>query len=120
LKTALKDRAGVLEVLFGVGFGCGEARKRFVEQGDDSLLLGERRDWNRNQPKVRPTNAIARCACTNLGNGFEILIGLTVVAKESRAELLRIKADDGAVNSCYHSLASISQNATTPNRVRES
>ncbi len=41
LKMTLKERAGVLEVLFGVGFGSGEARKRFVEQGDDSLLLGE-------------------------------------------------------------------------------
>ena len=38
----LKDRAGVLEVLFGAGFGGGEARKRVVEQGDDSLLFGER------------------------------------------------------------------------------
>ena len=37
----LKERAGVLEVPFGVGFGGGEARKRFVEQADDSLLFGE-------------------------------------------------------------------------------
>jgi len=42
LKMALKERAGVLDVPLGVGFGGGEARKRFVEQGDDSLLLGER------------------------------------------------------------------------------
>jgi len=42
LKMTLKDRPGVLEVLFGVGFGSGEVRKRFVEQGDDSLLFGER------------------------------------------------------------------------------
>jgi hypothetical protein len=41
LKVTLKDRASVLEVLFGVGFGGGEARKHFVEQGDDSLLFGE-------------------------------------------------------------------------------
>jgi hypothetical protein len=32
---------GALKVPLGVGFGGGEARKRFVEQGDDSLLLGE-------------------------------------------------------------------------------
>jgi hypothetical protein len=37
----LKDRTGVLQVPFGIGFGGGEARKRFVEQGDDSLLFGE-------------------------------------------------------------------------------
>ncbi|SBO43407.1 protein of unknown function [Cyanobium sp. NIES-981] len=40
----LKDRAGVPEVPFGVGLGGGEARKRFVEQGGDSLLFGERGD----------------------------------------------------------------------------
>jgi len=43
----LKDRPGVLDVPFGVGFGGGETRKRFVEQGDDSLLFGEWGDWNR-------------------------------------------------------------------------
>ncbi len=44
----LKERASVLEVPFGVGFGGGEARKRFVEQGDDSLLFGEWgiSEWN--------------------------------------------------------------------------
>lgn len=35
-----KERAGVLEVLLGVGLGGGEARKRFVEQGNDSLCSG--------------------------------------------------------------------------------
>ena len=42
----IEQRAGVLEVLFGVGFGGGEARKRFVEQADDPLLFGERGDGN--------------------------------------------------------------------------
>ena len=37
----LKDRTCVLQIPLGVGFGGGEARKRFVEQGDDSLLFGE-------------------------------------------------------------------------------
>ena len=41
LKMTLKERASVLEVSFGVGSGGGETRKRFVEQGDDSLLFGE-------------------------------------------------------------------------------
>ena len=44
----LKERAGVLEVPFGVGFGGGEARKRFVEQADDSLLFGE---WGKTSSK---------------------------------------------------------------------
>ena len=37
----LKNCTGVLEVPLSVGFGGGEARKCFVEQGDDSLLFGE-------------------------------------------------------------------------------
>lgn len=39
-KMTLKDRTCVLEVPLGIGFGGGEARKRFVEQGDDSVLFG--------------------------------------------------------------------------------
>ena len=42
LKVAFEESAGVLEVLFGVGFGGGDALKRFVEDADDSLLFGER------------------------------------------------------------------------------
>ena len=42
LEVAFEEGAGVLEVLFGVGFGGGEARKRFVQQADDPLLFGER------------------------------------------------------------------------------
>ena len=37
---------GVLEVLFGVGFGGGDAVKRFVEDADDSPLFGEGRNRN--------------------------------------------------------------------------
>ncbi len=44
---AFKQGAGVLEVLFGVGFGGGDAVKRFVEDGDDAVLFGERGDGNR-------------------------------------------------------------------------
>ena len=43
---AFEEGAGVLEVLFGVGFGGGDALKRFVEDADDPLLFGERRDRN--------------------------------------------------------------------------
>jgi hypothetical protein len=41
LKVTLKERTGILEVPFAVGFGGGEARKRFVKQGGDSPLFGE-------------------------------------------------------------------------------
>ena len=47
LQVAFKQGAGVLEVLFGVGFGGGDAVKRFVEDADDPLLFGERRNGNR-------------------------------------------------------------------------
>ena len=44
LQVAFEEGAGVLEVLFGVGFGGGDALKRFVEDADDPLLFGERRE----------------------------------------------------------------------------
>ena len=44
LEVAFEEGAGVLEVLFGVGFGGGDALKRFVEDADDPLLFGERRE----------------------------------------------------------------------------
>ena len=43
LQVAFEESAGVLEVLFGVGFGGGDALKRFVEDADDPPLFGERR-----------------------------------------------------------------------------
>ena len=46
LEVAFEEGAGVLEVLFGVGFGGGDALKRFVEDADDPLLFGERGKWN--------------------------------------------------------------------------
>src|SRR5579872_363842 len=39
LEVAFEEGAGVLEVLFGVGFGGGDAFKRFVEDANDPLLL---------------------------------------------------------------------------------
>ena len=41
MEVAFEEGAGVLEVLFGVGFGGGDALKRFVEEADDPLLFGE-------------------------------------------------------------------------------
>lgn len=46
LEVAFEEGAGVLEVLFGVGFGGGEALKRFVQQADDPLLFGQRGTGN--------------------------------------------------------------------------
>ena len=46
LEVAFEEGAGVLEVLFGVGFGGGDALKRFVEDADDPLLFGERGNGN--------------------------------------------------------------------------
>ena len=44
---AIEEGAGVLEVLFGVGFGGGDTVKRFVEDADDPPLFGERRKRER-------------------------------------------------------------------------
>jgi hypothetical protein len=41
MMVAFKQGVGVLEVLFGVGFGGGDALKRFVEDVDDPLLFGK-------------------------------------------------------------------------------
>jgi len=43
LEVAFKERAGVLEVLFGVGLSGAEADKSFVQHADNPLLLGKRR-----------------------------------------------------------------------------
>src|SRR4029077_7022211 len=42
-QVAFKQSAGVLEVLFGIGFGGGEAFKRFVEDANDAVLF--RKFW---------------------------------------------------------------------------
>ena len=48
LQVTFKQVAGVVEVLFGVGTGGGDAVKGLVEEGDDAVLFGEwrQRDWN--------------------------------------------------------------------------
>ena len=42
LQVAFKQGAGVLEVLFGVGAGGGDAVEGLVEDSDDAVLFGER------------------------------------------------------------------------------
>jgi len=42
LQVTFKQSAGVLEVLFGVGFGGGDAVEGFVEDGDNAALLFKR------------------------------------------------------------------------------
>jgi hypothetical protein len=69
LEVAFEEGAGVLEVLFGVGFGGGNALKRFVQQADDTLLFGQRLgviDFNRLE--VRSGNLRLSCACNGFGN----------------------------------------------------
>jgi hypothetical protein len=44
--VAFEEGTGVLEVLFGVGFGGGDALKRFVENADDPQLFGKWRRWD--------------------------------------------------------------------------
>ena len=46
IQVALEDGAGVLEVLFGVGFGGGDALKRLIQDADNPPLFGERGDRN--------------------------------------------------------------------------
>ena len=46
VEVAFEQGAGVLEVLFGVGFGGGDALKRFVEDADDPPLFGKRREYD--------------------------------------------------------------------------
>jgi hypothetical protein len=46
LQCIVKKLAGVLEVLFGVGFGGGDVGKGFVEEGDNSTLFFERGYWD--------------------------------------------------------------------------
>ena len=62
LPVAFKQGTGVLEVLFGVGFGGGDAVKRFVEDADDALLFGKR---GQNYRKLSDVALIeVRCRCT--------------------------------------------------------
>ena len=42
MKVTVEEGAGVFEVLFGVGLGGGQSRKRFVEHPHDPLLLRQR------------------------------------------------------------------------------
>ena len=45
MQVAFEEGAGVLEVLFGVGFGLGDCVEGFVEDADDALLFGEGWKW---------------------------------------------------------------------------
>jgi len=56
--VAFKERAGVLEVLFGVGLRGGNAHKRFVEDADDPPLLGEGRYGDRDFLELSARSAL--------------------------------------------------------------
>jgi hypothetical protein len=52
LEVAFEESAGVLEVLFGSSFGGRNALKDFIEDADDPLLFGERRQRNLEIPDL--------------------------------------------------------------------
>lgn len=58
---AFEEGAGVVEVLFGIG--SGETLKRFVEDADDPLLFGERRE---NDGKFSDVALIKMRRCRNI------------------------------------------------------
>src|SRR5260221_13875498 len=74
LEVAFEEGAGVLEVLFGVGFGGGDALKRLVEEADDSLLFGERRDGDDEVSKSRIAQVHHRRASRSLFKFLPIII----------------------------------------------
>jgi hypothetical protein len=119
LEIAFKKSAGVLEVLFGVGFGDGEARKRFVEQGYDSLLLGEwgHRYWS--LAKVASANPVALRAGAFLGDCGEGNVRLRVKVEKPREKPLRIEAKNCAINGGNHPLSGVWQNPTSPHGLRQ-
>ncbi|MGB2624701.1 MAG: hypothetical protein WA857_13330 [Candidatus Acidiferrum sp.] len=71
---ASEERAGVLEVFFGVGFGGGDAVKRFVEDADDALLFEKLGESNLDS-FISPTVQVSyprRMALHPFGNTGEI------------------------------------------------
>ncbi len=57
VEVAFKQSTGVLEVLFGVGFGGGDAGKRFVQDAHDPPLFGKRGHLHRKCPKLLVADA---------------------------------------------------------------
>jgi hypothetical protein len=78
LEVAFEEGAGVLEVLFGVGFGSGNDLERFVEQADDTLLFVERRDENRKFLKTCRREVWLRCSISKLPNHLGAQVALKV------------------------------------------
>jgi len=75
-KMAVVKRSGTVEIPLGVGFCGSEARKRFVEQGDDSLLFGEWGNGNRRRTKIVPADTTARRACVFRCYRVKVVSGL--------------------------------------------
>jgi hypothetical protein len=115
----LKNRPGVLEVPLGVGIGGGEARKRFVEQSDNSLLFGEWEDRNWSLAKIASANPVTRRAGAFLGDCGEVVVRQRVEVEERREKLLRVEAKDCAINGGNHPLSGVWQNATSPHGIRQ-
>src|SRR5450631_873832 len=94
LQMACEDGAGVLEVLFGVGFGGGDALKRLVEDADDPPLLGDRRqrDWKRREIPDRYAvyRGAANCfAVQELAEGRRDVL----IQEELRVDMVLVEAN---------------------------
>jgi hypothetical protein len=88
LEVVFEEGAGVLEVLFGVGFGGGDALERVVEDADDLPLLWEGRPRELkilDLPATDMRNAKARLDPENMmGEGF----GTNEIEQESTVKTI--------------------------------
>src|SRR5205823_330955 len=83
LEVAFEESARVVQIFFGVGFGGGEAGKRFVEDAYDALLFTKRRNWNGERAKFGGIEATLCAARRTFFDRTPITAGL----KEERNEL---------------------------------
>src|ERR1019366_9191125 len=82
LQVAFKQSAGVLEVLFGVGVGGGNAVKRFVEDADDALLFGQGRKRDTDIPQVTQVNHELNRAARVSPKGRDTIWRLEIITHE--------------------------------------
>lgn len=78
----MEEGAGILEVLVCVDLGGCEAGKRFVQQPDDPLLFGQRRDGNGSLRKIASTDSAATRAGAFLGHRADVIGRLRVEVEE--------------------------------------
>lgn len=97
---AFEEGAGVAEVLFGVGRGAGDAFKRLVEDADDAMLFGERRDGNLLRADISVCHCwIARTPLKLLDRGHETF-GLEKVEHEAVVHI-RLSPEDEVTRAAH-------------------